>query len=250
MANLTGKVALVTGGGNGIGLAASRALKTGGATVVTAGRNEKRAQDFRDQYSDVFDKIYTADASSIPQTNAFVEQVGKDYGRIDVIFANAGFGEPAPLGHITEENFDKQFNVNVKSVIFTVQAALPYLKEGASIILNSSVANQLGFANFSVYAATKGAVKTLGKIMAAELVGKGVRVNVVSPGPIDTGFFAATGMDEDSLEQVGEQITSMVPMGRFGKAEEIGSYVAFLASDGSSYMTGTEVEIDGGMATL
>ena len=250
MADLSGKIALVTGGGNGIGLAASRALKAGGATVVTAGRNEKRAQDFRNQYGDVFDKVYVADAGSVPETNAFVEQVGKDYGRIDVIFANAGFGEPAPLGHITEENFDKQFNVNVKGVIFTVQAALPYLKEGASIILNSSIANQLGFANFSVYAATKGAVKTLGKIMAAELVGKGIRVNVVSPGPIDTNFFVATGMDEESIEQTGDYIKQQVPMGRFGKAEEIGAYVAFLASDGSTYMTGTEVEIDGGMATL
>ena len=250
MIDLNGKIALVTGGGNGIGLASARALKQAGATVVTAGRNAQRAQDFRDQYADVFDKVYVADAGSVPETNAFVDQVGKDFGRIDVIFANAGFGEPAPLGHITEENFDKQFNVNVKGVIFTVQAALPYLKEGASVILNSSIANQLGFANFSVYAATKGAVKTLGKIMAAELVGKGVRVNVVSPGPIDTGFFAATGMDEDSIKQTAEYVQGQVPMGRFGKAEEIGAYVAFLASDGSSYMTGTEVEIDGGMATL
>ena len=250
MADLTGKIALVTGGGNGIGLASAKALKAAGATVVTAGRNEKRAEDFRTQYGDVFDKVYVADAGSVPETNAFVEQVGKDYGRIDVIFANAGFGEPAPLGHITEENFDKQFNVNVKGVIFTVQAALPYLKEGASIILNSSIANQLGFANFSVYAATKGAVKTLGKIMAAELVGKGIRVNVVSPGPIDTGFFGATGMSEEEQAQTGEYIKGQVPMGRFGKAEEIGAYVAFLASDGSTYMTGTEVEIDGGMATL
>ena len=250
MADLTGKIALVTGGGNGIGLAASRALKAGGATVVTAGRNAKRADDFRNQFSDVFDKVYVADAGSVAETNAFVDQVGKDYGRIDVIFANAGFGEPAPLGHITEENFDKQFNVNVKGVIFTVQAALPYLKEGASVILNSSIANQLGFANFTVYAATKGAVKTIGKIMAAELVGKGIRVNVVSPGPIETGFVPATGMSQEQIEQTAEYVKGQVPMGRFGKAEEIGSYVAFLASDGSSYMTGTEVEIDGGMATL
>ena len=250
MSNLNGKVALVTGGGNGIGLAASRALKAAGATVVTAGRNAQRTEDFRTQYGDVFDKVYTADAGSIPDTNAFVEQVGKDYGRIDVIFANAGFGEPAPLGHITEENFDKQFNVNVKGVIFTVQAALPYLQKGASIILNSSVANQLGFANFSVYAATKGAVKTLGKIMAAELVGRGIRVNVVSPGPIHTGFFAATGMSDEQIRQTGEYVKSQVPMGRFGEASEIASYVAFLASGGSSYMTGTEVEVDGGMATL
>ncbi len=250
MTDLTGKIALVTGGGNGIGLAAARALQAGGATVVTAGRNAQRAQDFRSQYGDVFAKVYVADAGSIPETTAFVEQVGNDYGRIDIIFANAGFGEPAPLGHITEENFDKQFNVNVKSVIFTVQAALPFLNEGASIILNSSIANQLGFANFSVYAATKGAVKTLGKIMAAELVGRGIRVNVVSPGPIDTGFFGATGMSEEEQQQTGEYIRAKVPMGRFGRAEEIGSYVAFLASDGSTFMTGTEVEIDGGMATL
>ncbi|MEL7378279.1 MAG: SDR family oxidoreductase [Bacteroidota bacterium] len=250
MGNLDGKVALVTGGSGGIGLASARALKNAGATVVTAGRHQQRADEIRAQHGDLYDKVYVADAANIPQTNAFVDQVGKDYGRIDVIFANAGFGEPAPLGHITEDNFDKQFNVNVKSVIFTVQAALPYLNEGASIILNSSIANQLGFANFSVYAATKGAVKTLGKIMAAELVTKGVRVNVVSPGPIETNFFAATGMDEESIKQTAEYVAGQVPMGRFGKAEEIGSYVAFLAGPGSTFMTGTEVEIDGGMATL
>ena len=250
MADLTNKVALVTGGGNGIGLAASRALKDAGATVVTAGRNEERAKDFRKQFSDLFDKVYVADAGSVAETNAFVEQVGKDYGHIDVIFANAGFGEPAPIGHITEDNFDKQFNVNVKGVIFTVQAAVPFMPEGSSIILNSSIANQLGFSNFAVYAATKGAIKSLGKVMAAELVGKGIRVNVVSPGPIDTGFFAATGMGEEQLNQTAEYVLGQVPMGRFGKAEEIGSYVAYLAGPGSTYMTGTEVEIDGGMATL
>ncbi|MEL6142960.1 MAG: SDR family oxidoreductase [Bacteroidota bacterium] len=250
MANLNGKVAIVTGGSGGIGLASARALKAAGATVVTNGRHDKRAGEIREQHSDVYEKVYTADMGVVAEVNAFVDQVGKDYGRIDVIFANAGFGQPAPLGHITEENFDSQFNVNVKGVIFTVQAALPYLQEGASIILNSSIANQLGFANFTVYAATKGAVKTIGKIMAAELVGRGVRVNVVSPGPIETNFFNATGMKEEEIQQTAEYIKGTVPMGRFGKAEEIASYVAFLASDGSTFMTGTEIEIDGGMATL
>lgn len=250
MADLTGKIAIVTGGSGGIGLASARALKAGGATVVTNGRHDQRAKEIRQQYGDLYDKVYTADVGVVAEINAFVDQVGKDYGKIDVIFANAGFGEPAPLGHITEDNFDKQFNVNVKGVIFTVQAALPYLSEGASIILNSSIANQLGFANFSVYAATKGAVKTLGKIMAAELVGRGVRVNVVSPGPIETNFFAATGMSEEQQAQAADMIKTQVPMGRFGKADEIAGYVAYLASDASTFMTGTEVEIDGGMATL
>lgn len=250
MSDLKGKTALVTGGGSGIGLAAARALRQAGATVVTAGRSEQRAADFRKDYADVFDKVYVADAADIPATTRFVEAVGADYGGIDVIFANAGFGQPAPLGQITEESFDAQFSVNVKSVIFTVQAALPFLREGASIILNSSVANQLGFANFSVYAATKGAVRTLGKIMAAELVGRGVRVNVVSPGPVDTNFFSAAGLSDEQIQAAGAQILQQVPMGRFARAEEIGAYVAFLAGPGSSYMTGTEVEVDGGMATL
>lgn len=250
MADLNGKIAIVTGGSGGIGLASAKALKQGGATVVTSGRHAQRADEIRAAHADVFDKVYVADMGKVGEINAFIDQVGKDYGQIDVIFANAGFGEPAPLGHITEENFDKQFNVNVKGVIFTVQAALPYLQSGASIILNSSIANQLGFANFSVYAATKGAVKTLGKIMAAELVDRGIRVNVVSPGPIETGFFAATGMTDEQIQQTGEYIKTQVPMKRFGQASEIASYVAFLASGGSSFMTGTEVEIDGGMATL
>ncbi|MEM6770685.1 MAG: SDR family oxidoreductase, partial [Bacteroidota bacterium] len=225
-------------------------LKAAGATVVTAGRHAQRAEEIRQANGATFDKVYVADAGNVAQTEAFVNAGGNDYGKIDIIFANAGFGEPAPLGHITEENFDKQFNVNVKGVVFLVQAALPYLGEGSSIILISSIANQLGFANFTNYAATKGAIKTIGKIMAAELVGKGVRVNTVSPGPIETGFFQATGMPSEQIAQMGEYIQTQVPMGRFGKAEEIASYVVFLASDGSTFMTGTEVEIDGGMATL
>ncbi len=250
MADLTGKIALVTGGSNGIGLASAKALKAAGATVVTAGRHAQRAEEIRQANGDTFAKVYVADAGNVSETEAFVAQVGADFGKIDIIFANAGFGEPAPLGHITEENFDKQFNVNVKGVIFLVQAALPYLGEGSSIILISSIANQLGFANFTNYAATKGAIKTVGKIMAAELVSKGIRVNTVSPGPIETGFFNATGLPDEQIQQMGEYIQTQVPMGRFGKAEEIASYVVFLASDGSTFMTGTEVEIDGGMATL
>ena len=250
MADLTGKIALVTGGSGGIGLASAKALKAAGATVVTAGRHEQRAREIREANGGLYDKVYAADAGNVSETDAFVKAVGEEYGKIDIIFANAGFGEPAPLGHITEENFDKQFNVNVKGVIFLVQSALPYLNEGASIILISSIANQLGFANFTNYAATKGAIKTVGKIMAAELVGKGIRVNTVSPGPIETGFFQATGMSEDQLQQTAEYIQGQVPMGRFGKADEVASYVVFLAGDGSTFMTGTEVEIDGGMATL
>ena len=250
MSNLSNKIAIVTGGSGGIGLAAARELKAAGATVVTNGRHAARAEEIRTAYGDVYDKVYEADFSKVAEINAFIKQVGKDYGKIDIIFANAGFGAPAPLGHITEESFDQQFGVNVKGVIFTVQAALPYLQEGGSIILNSSVANQLGFAGFSVYAATKGAVRTLGKIFAAELVSKGVRVNTVSPGPIETPFFSKTGMTDEQIQEAGTQIQSQVPMGRFGKAEEVGKYVAFLASDGSTFMTGTEVEVDGGMATL
>lgn len=250
MSNLKGKIAVVTGGSGGIGLASAKGLKAAGATVITNGRHDQRAEEIREAHGDLYDKVYTADVGVVAEINAFIDQVGKDYGKIDVIFANAGFGEVGPLGTITEEHFDRQFNVNVKGVIFTVQAALPYLTEGASIILNSSIANQLGFANFSVYGATKGAVKSLAKIMAAELVGKGVRVNVVSPGPIETNFFNATGLSEEQIQQTGEAIQSQVPMGRFGKAEEIASYVVFLAGAGSTFMTGTEIEIDGGMATL
>lgn len=250
MANLNGKIAVVTGGSGGIGLASARALKAQGATVVTNGRHDKRVEEIQTEAGDVYDKVYQADFLKVADINAFIDQVGKDYGKIDVIFANAGFGHPGPLGQITEESFDQQFGVNVKGVIFTVQAALPYLSEGASIILNSSVANQLGFAGYSVYAATKGAVKTLGKIFAAELVGKGIRVNTVSPGPIETPFFGKAGLSAEEIEQTAAYIQGQVPMGRFGKAEEIAGYVAYLASDASTYMTGTEVEIDGGMATL
>jgi NAD(P)-dependent dehydrogenase (short-subunit alcohol dehydrogenase family) len=250
MANLTGKIALITGGSGGIGLATARAFQAAGATVVTNGRHEARSAEIREQHGSVYDRVYTADIGNAAETTAFVDQVGKDYGRIDVLFANAGFGEVAPLGHITEDHFDRQFDVNVKGVLFTIQAALPYLPTGASVIINTSIVNQKGIAGFGVYAATKAAVRSLTKVLAAELVGKGVRVNAVSPGPIETAFFNKTGMTEEQIQQAAAQIQSQVPAGRFGKPDEIAGYVTFLASDASSFMLGTEVEIDGGMATL
>lgn len=250
MSKLAGKVAVITGGTSGIGLATARKLKSEGAQVITNARHAQRQQDTLAQHGDLFDDVFLADVSKVDDLASFFKQVGGKYQKIDTLFLNAGMGTPATIEQVTEEAFDREFNVNVKGVFFSVQKALPYLSEGASIILNTSIANQLGMAGFAVYSATKGAVKTLAKSLSAELLPRKIRVNAVSPGPIETPFFSKTGMTEEQIQETAQAIQSQVPMGRFGKSEEVANYVSFLASDESSYIVGTELEVDGGMATL
>ncbi len=250
MSKLAGKVAVITGGTSGIGLATAQKFKAEGAQVITNARHEQRREETLAAHSELFDDVFLADVAQVADLDRFFKQVGEKYGKVDVLFLNAGKGTPGPIEHVSEEDFDQEFGVNVKGVFFSVQKALPFLSEGSSIILNSSVANQLGMAGFSVYSATKGAVKTLAKAFSAELIPKKIRVNAVSPGPIETPFFSKTGMSEEQINEAASSIQSQVPMGRFGKSEEVANYVTFLASDESSYIIGTELEVDGGMATL
>lgn len=250
MTKLAGKVAVITGGNSGIGLATARLFKENGAIVITNARNEIRLAETKSQHPDLFADVFMADVSKPEEIAAFFQAIGKKYDNIDIMFLNAGLGTPGPVDQITEAQFDNVFNVNVKGVFFSVQKALPFLNKGASVILNTSIANQKGMAGFSVYSATKAAVRSFARSLSAELIGRGIRVNAVSPGPIETPFFSKTGMTEDQINEVAQGILQGVPMGRFGKAQEVANYVLFLASDDSSYMVGTEVEVDGGMATL
>ncbi len=250
MDRLANKLAVITGGTSGIGLSTAQLFKAEGAKVITNARNEQRRQETLDAHSDLFEEVVVADVTDVSALEHFFNQVGERYQQIDVLFLNAGSGTPAPIEHITEEMFDREMAVNLKGVFFSIQKALPFLKEGASVVLNTSVANQLGMANFSIYSAAKAAVRSLAKSLSAELVGRGIRVNAVSPGPIETPFFSKTGMSEEQINQAASQILSQVPMNRFGKPEEVAKFVVFLASDESSYLLGTETEVDGGMATL
>jgi NAD(P)-dependent dehydrogenase (short-subunit alcohol dehydrogenase family) len=237
-----GKVALVTGGNSGIGLATAKALAAEGAKVAITGRDETSlANAARDIGGDTL--AIRADVTKLDQIASAVEQVKARFGRLDVVFANAGVAKFASAAATTEEVYDALMDTNVKGVYFTIQQALPLLGAGASVVINSSVAGAKGFANGTVYCATKAAVRSLGRSFAAELVERGVRVNVVSPGPIETPIYS-------TLPGLIEHFTSIVPMKRAGTADEVAKTVLFLASEDSSYINGAEIAVDGGLASL
>ncbi|MCB0623098.1 MAG: SDR family oxidoreductase [Saprospiraceae bacterium] len=250
MSKLAGKVAVITGGNSGIGLATARLFKEEGATVVINARNEDRRQQVSAELGAVVDDIIPADVSRVEELERFFRTVGERYGKIDILFLNAGVAYFMPLESIDEETFDKQFNINVKGVFFGVQKALPYLREGASVLFTTSVVNQMGMATSNVYAATKAAVRSLARSLSAELIGQGIRVNAISPGPIETPIFGKMGMNDEQLQQMAQGIVSQVPLARFGKPEEVAKLALFIASDDSSFIVGTEIEVDGGMASL
>lgn len=250
MSKLTGKLAVITGGNSGIGLASAEAFKAEGATVVINARNAQRLSETKAQLNGSVDGIYQADVSQVEELESFYQEIADKHGKIDVLFLNAGIAHLLPLDSVTEELFDKLINVNVKGVFFGVQKALPYLNDGASIIVTTSVVNQVGMANSNVYAATKAAVRSLARTLSTELLPRGIRVNAISPGPIETPIFGKMGVPEEQLGQLAEGIQSQIPVGRFGKAEEVAKAAVFYASDDSSFVLGTELEVAGGMATL
>jgi NAD(P)-dependent dehydrogenase (short-subunit alcohol dehydrogenase family) len=250
MKRLEGKVAVVTGGNSGIGLASAKRLREEGARVVIAGRNQRTLDEAAKQLGkDVL--AIRADVSKAEDLDNLYATVSQKLGKIDVLFANAGIYKFAPIAATTSEFYDEIFDINAKGVYFTIQKALPFLNDGASIIINTSVAGQIGFVNGSVYAATKSALRSFTRSLAAELVDRGIRVNAVSPGTIDTPEgFARTGLPQEQVEQMVHDITAQVPMKRIGQPSEIASAVAFLASTDASFITGAEVPVDGGLGQI
>jgi NAD(P)-dependent dehydrogenase (short-subunit alcohol dehydrogenase family) len=190
------------------------------------------------------------DVSKLGDLDRLYKTVAEKFGKIDVLFANAGIGKFAPLGDSTEAMFDETFDINVKGVYFTIQKALPLLSEGASIIINSSVASESGFSGGSIYSATKAAVRSFARTLTAELVGRGIRINVVSPGPIQTPILSRNGLSQEAIDDIARYLVSRVPMNRFGKPEEVADTVLFLASPESSYVTGVDINVDGGMGQV
>ena len=248
-ASLRGKVAVVTGGSEGIGLAAAKRLATGGATVFVTGRRQA-----------VLDKAVTqiggdvvavqADVSKPADLDRLYEAVRASKGRLDILVANAGVQTKEILGSITDEALDYQLAVNFKGTIFTVQQALPLLNEGASIILLSSTTGVKGLSSRTVYSATKAAIRSFGRTWATELKGRGIRVNVLSPGPIETPAQKASLADEKVAQAFKVNVIGAVPLGRVGQPEEMAEIVAFLASDASSYVNGADIQADGGWAQV
>jgi NAD(P)-dependent dehydrogenase (short-subunit alcohol dehydrogenase family) len=249
MNRFTGKVVVVTGGNSGIGLATAKRFAEEGAHVVITGRREKELKEA----AAVIGKNVTTvagDVSSLKDLDRLYDVVKEKHGHIDVLFANAGAGTIAPLEVATEAHFDKTFDVNVKGMFFTVQKALPLFKDGGSIVLNSSVSNVLGVPGFTAYSASKAAVRSLARGWTMELKDRKIRVNSMSPGPIETPALDNTGLTPEQIEQAAAGFVSQVPMGRRGKPEEVAAAVLFLASEESSYITGVDLAVDGGMAQV
>lgn len=249
MSRFANKVVVVTGATSGIGLETAGAFAAEGARVFLTGR---RAEELDTAVRSI-GKMATGvpgDVSRLSDLEALATQVKKEAGRVDVLFANAGVGELASLLDATEEHFDKQFAVNVKGVFFTVQKLVPLMPPGSSIVLNASIAGVKGMDAFSAYCATKAAVRSLARSWTVELQPRGIRVNVVSPGPIATPIFGKMGISAEEAAQFGENVEKQVPMQRMGRPEEVAAAVLFLASDQASYITGVDLAVDGGMAQV
>ena len=249
MNKLAGKVALITGGTSGIGLATAKRFVAEGAVVYITGR---RQPELDAAIKSIGKNVIgvQGDASQMADLDRLFATIKQEQGHLDVIFANAGIGEIAPLGSITEEHFDKIFNVNVKGVLFTVQKALPLLPEGASIILNASIVSIKGTPAFSVYSATKAAVRSFARNWILDLKERKIRVNAISPGVVPTPGYDHLGLNDEQLQEFVNSQAVTIPLGRVGTPDEIAKAVVFLASDESSFVNGIELFVDGGMAQI
>jgi NAD(P)-dependent dehydrogenase (short-subunit alcohol dehydrogenase family) len=250
MKKLEGKVAVITGGSSGIGLAKAQRFVDEGAFVFITGRRQSELDAEVKQIDKNNVTGVQGDVSNLADLDRLYATVKEQKGRIDILFANAGVGELVPLEAITEAHFDKTFGINVKGLLFTVQKALPLFQDGGSIILNASIAASKGVEASSVYNATKAAIRSFARTWTVELKHRKIRVNAISPGPIDTPGFNGLAQTEEQIEQFKTSIVSSVPMGRMGSPDEIAKAVSFLASDDSSYVTGIELFVDGGMAQI
>ena len=246
---LEGKIALVTGGSTGIGLATAKRFVAEGAKVIITGRRKEVVEAAAKEIGPAATGIQS-DASNLADLDKLFAQIKKQYGRIDVLFANAGGGEFATIDQVTEAHFDKIYNTNVKGVVFTVQKALPLIPNGGAIVLNASIVSIKGMAAFGVYNSTKAAVRSFARTWTNELKDRQIRVNVVSPGPIDTPIFDGLGESEEHVKQLKASFAAQVPLGRIGTSDEIAKAVAFLASDDASFVAGVELFVDGGMVQV
>jgi NAD(P)-dependent dehydrogenase (short-subunit alcohol dehydrogenase family) len=239
MSRLQNKTALITGGTSGIGLETARQFIAEGARVAVTGTSTAGIEAARAELGD-----------KAAGQKAVAEAIGKAFGSLDILFVNAGVAEFGPLEQWTEAGFDKSIAVNVKGPFFLIQALLPVFSKQASVVLNTSINAHIGMPNSSVYALTKGALLTLAKTLSGELIGRGIRVNAVSPGPIATPLYDKLGMSEADSKAMAAQIQTQIPVGRFGNPSEVAKTIVFLASDEAAYIVGSELVIDGGMSNL
>ena len=249
MHRLERKIALITGGTSGIGLATAKQFVDEGAYVFITGRRETELAAAVKEIGKNVSGVQ-GDVSNLVDLDRLFGQIKKEKGKLDIVFANAGVAKYAPFGKITEQFYNSIFNINVKGLLFTVQKALPLLPDGASIVLNASIVASKGFSSNSVYSASKAAVRSFARTWTTDLKDRRIRVNAISPGSIDTPGLSDLLSSSETGEQRKKMISTMVPLGRFGTPDEIAKAVVFLASEDSSYVTGTELFVDGGFAQV
>jgi len=244
MARLAGKIALITGGSTGIGLASAKLFQQQGAKVAITGQDETRLKEAQTQLEGVV--AIRSDAGNVGAAKSLAADVEARLGGLDVLFLNAGIAKFAGLAEVDEALFDETFAVNVKGVLFVVQALAPLMREGGSIVVNTSVNSVMGMAGTLVYAASKAAAASLVRVLAGELAGRRIRVNAVSPGPVETPIYGKLGMPQEQVQAIAGSLIGHIPLGRFGQADEIARTALFLASEESSFITGSTITADGG----
>jgi NAD(P)-dependent dehydrogenase (short-subunit alcohol dehydrogenase family) len=247
---LAGKIAVITGGSSGIGLATAKRFVQEGAYVFITGRREKELSAAVREIGAGATGVQS-DVANPADLDKLYAAVKEQSGKLDIVFANAGTGAFAPLGQISEDHFDRQFNVNVKGLLFSVQKALPFMQRGGSIVLNASIVSMKGSPAFSVYSATKAAVRSFARTWCVDLKEQGIRVNAISPGIVPTpSYNTALGLSDEQVDQYVQSSLGNIPLGRAGTTDEIAKAVVFLASDDSSYVNGIELFVDGGLAQI
>jgi NAD(P)-dependent dehydrogenase (short-subunit alcohol dehydrogenase family) len=247
MSKLSGKIAVITGGTTGIGAATAKLFQSEGATVIVTGQNPATVEAARIQSPGI--EAVVADQSDTSSTKEFIGRVRAKHGRIDILFVNAGVAHFAPIENVDEDFFDKQFTVNVRGAYFVVKHALSVIPDGGAIILTASTAASSGAPGMSVYSATKAALRSFGRTLAAELAPRNIRVNTVSPGPIKTPIFGKTGLSREQIDGFIEGIKSRVPLARIGNPEEVAATALYLAAD-ATFMTGGEIVVGGGLVDI
>ena len=250
MGKLENKVIVVTGGNSGIGLATVKRFLEEGAKVVFSGRRQEALDEASRDLNGDF-KAVLANQASPADNKRLIDEAVATYGKIDVVFANAGVAQFAPADQISESFFDNQFDINIKGPAFLVKEAIPNLNDGGSIIFNTSIVHQKGFEGASVYSATKGALRAYARVLTSELAPRKIRVNSIAPGPIGTPIYnKMDGMTEEQIQEMGAAFAQNVPLSRFGEPQEVANAAVFLASDEASYVNGIELEVDGGMSQI